>query len=182
MRRRSRFLDDGIQPGDMEQPKRESIDALVLGLVDMDGGETPQGVEDDDRCGPHSAVNDDVISNGDAPPSEAQDLRSEDDLEGPDAAELPGPQAGRIELNSKRNALLLKQPRRASSGKALVEEDLAPTAVFVIRQTTSLIDDWLHRGSALVDVDLNIYSIDIERARVKEGSLESSSGLVFTFD
>ena len=55
------------------------------------------------------------------------------------AAELPGPQA-------------YKQPRRASSCKALVDDDPAP------------------------------YSIEIERVFVQEGFLESSSGLVFPFD
>ena len=76
-----------------------------------------------------------------------------------------------------------KRARAEGQEKTVDADDLVPASVHVFRQTTSLIDDWLHRGPALMDLDLDNYSIEIERVDVRRvKSLHEHQRVIIPFD
>lgn len=56
---------------------------------------------------------------------------------------------------------------QAEQETADVEEDLHDFSVHALSKTTSLYDDWLHRGPYLYDMDVHNYERFIQRGNAK---------------
>ena len=76
----------------------------------------------------------------------------------------------------------VSQQHEASAEMTDKGSEQAPTALHVFRATTSLIDDWLHRGDALADCDLYLYSICFERVQIGFTNPKDVAYVVFPFD
>ena len=75
-----------------------------------------------------------------------------------------------------------KKARAADARTAPGDTEHAQASAQVFHHTTSLLDDWLHRGPALADLDPYNSTTDIERVRVGLEVVEDSSCLIFPFD
>ena len=62
------------------------------------------------------------------------------------------------------------------------DESRAEAEIHVFKSTTSIIDDWLHRGPTLIDFTLDQYVMDIERVKVTFESAMDCQSIVIPFE
>ena len=87
-----------------------------------------------------------------------EDEAPDDDASLPEEPELQSQAEGDAEL-------AVKRTRYDSTDKGEDEEPPVPSALHVLPATSTIIDDWLHRGPHLADLDLYDCSIGIGRVR-----------------